>query len=87
MYTCTYAHVHAHYPPPASHFICCLRYRYVFISNVDNLGATVDLKILYHLIDCDIGAFLSHTTDARLPFLCPDGQVSPPKWCAKRAQT
>lgn len=27
---------------------------YLFISNVDNLGATVDLNLLYYLIDNDI---------------------------------
>jgi hypothetical protein len=27
---------------------------YLFISNVDNLGATVDLNLLYHLVDQDI---------------------------------
>ena len=27
---------------------------YMFVSNVDNLGATVDLNILYHLVDSDI---------------------------------
>jgi UTP--glucose-1-phosphate uridylyltransferase len=26
---------------------------YVFISNVDNLGATVDLKLLYHVVDSE----------------------------------
>ena len=30
--------------------MCDVTDRYVFISNVDNLGATVDLKILYHLM-------------------------------------
>lgn len=27
--------------------------QYVFISNVDNLGATVDLKLLYHIVDSE----------------------------------
>lgn len=26
---------------------------YIFISNVDNLGATVDLKLLYHIVDSE----------------------------------
>lgn len=27
---------------------------YLFVSNVDNLGALVDLSVLYHLIDNEI---------------------------------
>jgi UTP--glucose-1-phosphate uridylyltransferase len=34
----------------------------VFISNVDNLGATVDLRIIYHLITHDVD-FAMEVTD------------------------
>lgn len=33
---------------------CCAGKEVVFISNVDNLGATLDLNIIYHLIKKDV---------------------------------
>lgn len=35
---------------------------YIFVSNVDNLGATVDVNILQHMIDSD-AEFLMEVTD------------------------
>ncbi|KAJ8660144.1 hypothetical protein O0I10_004003 [Lichtheimia ornata] len=35
---------------------------YLFVSNVDNLGATVDLKILHHMVESD-AEFLMEVTD------------------------
>ena len=43
-------------PPPRHHCTHPITTgkEYLFISNVDNLGATVDLNLLYYLVDNDI---------------------------------
>ena len=38
---------------------------YIFISNIDNLGATVDLSLLYHVVDSEIEFALEVTERTR----------------------
>ena len=60
---------------------------YVFISNVDNLGATVDLNLLYYLVDNDLEfctgvVDLTRTdqegTSSLLPKALPPSSTHPP---------
>ena len=40
----------------------CAGYRYMFVSNSDNLGATMDLKILTHFVWLGIAVAVSFAT-------------------------